>query len=78
MVGGCGVDKLQSLLTRTLQSMIGLGREDAGGISPIYRGLGVSPIKTIAASARARGFVKHLIFADIYVTSLGHPLGLVI
>ena len=38
MVGGCGADKLQTILNRTLRNMIGLGRGDSGvALAPIYR-----------------------------------------
>ena len=53
------VDKLQTLVNRTLRNMIGLGRGDAGvALAPIYQELGVRPIKAIVASARARAFCK--------------------
>ena len=75
MVGGCGVDKLQTLLNRTLRSVIGLGRGDAGvALAPIYRELGVLRIKAIVASARARAFCKasnlHTFICDL----VGSPI----
>ena len=45
MVGGCGMDKLQTLVNRTLRNMTGFGRGDLGVVlAPIYRELGVPPI----------------------------------
>ena len=74
MVGGCGADKLQTILNRTLRNMIGLGRGDSGvALAPIYRELRVPPIKAIIASARARAYCKASNLGSYICDLVGSP-----
>ena len=74
MVCGCGADKLQTILNRTLRNMIGLGRGDSGvALAPIYRELGVPPIKAIVASARARAYHKASNIGSYFCHLVGSP-----
>lgn len=74
MSTACGINKLQTLLNRVLRRMLGVGRNAPGvAVAPILREFGIPPVEAIAASARARSYLKAAALSTYITVLVGSP-----